>query len=410
MRNSHWLLLIVILAAVLRVGWALRQPAKLHYPDAKSYDMIARNFIDTGELVQGSSTRISRMPLYPLYLSACYRLLGERYHVVARVVQALLGSLLCVLVFSFGKALFDQRTGLLAALVIAVYPFFVLFSGLLLTETFFILALSLFLYLLLWLERNRSEPLLATAAVAGVVAGLAVLLKPSFLLFLPFVSLLWLTLAYRPARALAAIGVIALITAAIMIPWIVRNWTITERFVPTTLMVGKSLYEGVYEQADGGPCMDKMPREVYGVSEYEQNRLYLKMAFNVIKENPSRILALARVKFFRFWNLIPNSLDHQKLIYRLVSVSFLVPILCFAVFGFIRAPLPLGQRLLLVSPAIYFTLLHMLFVSSIRYRVPVMPPIILLASVGFLALLGTRPQQDSSDTAAPVPAAHGDSE
>ena len=402
--------MIVVLAAVLRVGWALKQPPELHYPDAIGYDMIARNFLDTGDLVQGASTRISRMPLYPLYLSACYRLVGEHNYAVPRVVQALLGSVLCVLVFAIGRMLFDPRTGLLAASVVAVYPFFVLFAGLLLTETFFTLALTLFLYLLLRLERERSGPLLATAAVAGVVAGLAVLLKPSFLLFLPFVSLVWLVVAARPARTLASIGIISLSTAVIMTPWIVRNWTITDRFVPTTLMVGISLYEGVHEQADGGPSMDSMRREVYGVDEYEQNRRYTDLAIDIIGKEPARILSLARTKFFRFWNLIPNSPDHQQFIYRFVSISFLVPILCFALVGFVKAPLPSGQRILLLSPAAYFTLLHMIFVSSIRYRVPVMPPIILLAAVGFLTVLGRRPQRDPADPATPAPAAHGDSE
>ncbi|MFH0964058.1 MAG: glycosyltransferase family 39 protein [Planctomycetota bacterium] len=388
------LLLIFLLAVALRVAWALAQPPDLNYPDSVGYDMVARNFLATGDLVQGESTKISRVPVYPLYLSACYKLFGEGNYVFPRVIQAVLGSVLCLVVYELARPLLGARVALLAALGAAVYPFFIFYSALLLTETFFTLALAIFLWLILSLERLPDQPLLAKAAVAGLLAGATVLLKPSFLLFLPFLAALWLLVSKRPARALGALLAIALCTAFVMTPWVVRNWTLTERFVPTTLTVGISLYEGVHPMADGGPSMDRMPREVYGVSEYEQDRLYRQLAVDIIRTEPRRILTLAGVKFLRFWNVVPNSPAHQDFKYRLLSVASLVPILCFACIGVVKAPLPVGQRLLLLSPAIYFTLLHMLFVSSIRYRDPVMPFVIIFAAGGLLMLLGARPQDD----------------
>jgi hypothetical protein len=42
---------------------------------------------------------------------------------------------------------------------------------------------------------------------------------------------------------------------------------------------------------------------------------------------------------------------------------------------------------LLLLPAAYFTLIHMVFVGSVRYRLPAMPFIFILAAVGLCALL-----------------------
>ena len=226
------------------------------------------------------------------------------------------------------------------------------------------------------------------ASLAGVLSGVTVLLKASFLMFLPFLAVIWLIVSRRPTRALGAIIVILLCTGIILCPWVVRNWTLTEHFVPTTLTVGISLWEGVYPGADGGPAMDRIPSPVYGHSEYDENQVYLRMAKKEILNSPGRIIVLAGKKFLRFWNIVPNSPDHQALKYRMISIFSVVPIFCFAVVGFLCAPISWRQRLLLICPAMYFTLLHMLFVSSIRYRMPVMPFIIVLAAVGVFRILG----------------------
>ena len=389
MRRVGLLLVIVLVAAVLRVGWALRQPANhLAYDDSKGYHAVAVNFLDGNGFVQGGSTRISRVPVYPLFLAACYRVFGRDYYAAPRVIQSLAGALVCVLVYAIAAPAFGRGVGLLAAAMVAAYPFFIYYSGLLLTETLFTLALTLFMYLVLSIDRGTFRSVLAAAAVAGVLAGATVLLKPSFLTFVPFVGLVWLAVSRRPVRALKAMVVIVLCTGLTMCPWIVRNWALTDRFVPTTLLVGISLYEGVHRGADGGPAMDRLPDRVYGLSEYDENREYLKISRRLIREEPGRMIALAGKKFLRFWNVVPNSPDHQGVVYRLVSIVSVVPLLCFAVVGLLCAPVPRGERLLLVSAPIHFTLVHMVFVSSIRYRTPVMPMMIVLAAVGVFRLLG----------------------
>jgi len=389
MRRVGLLLVIVLVAAVLRVGWALRQPANhLVYDDSKGYHAVAVNFLDGNGLMQGGSTQISRVPVYPLFLAACYKIFGREYYAAPRVIQSLAGALVCVLVYAIAAPFFGRGVALLAAAMAAVYPFFVYYSGVLLTETLFTLALTLFMYLVLGIDRRAFRGILAPAAVAGVLAGATVLLKPSFLTFVPFLGVIWLVVSRRPTRALKAVLVIVLCTGLIMCPWIVRNWTLTERFVPTTLLVGISLYEAVYPGADGGPAMDRLPDRVHGLSECDENREYLRISWKLIRDDPGRILALAGRKFLRFWNVVPNSPDHQGVVYRVVSIASVVPLLCFALVGLLRAPVPRGERLLLLSGPIHFTLVHMLFVSSIRYRAPVMPMMMVLAAAGIFRLLG----------------------
>jgi 4-amino-4-deoxy-L-arabinose transferase-like glycosyltransferase len=252
------------------------------------------------------------------------------------------------------------------------------------------------------LEKSASRGLLISAA-AGVLLGLLVLLRSSLILFPLFLLPIWLVRRGHRFGAMATWGTMTVVMALVMLPWIVRNYGIFGRFIPTTLQVGESLYEANSPYADGGPAMDRIDwvKERGGrpMGEYENNEFFKSAAIRYIREHPGRFCALAVEKFARFWNPLPNYGPYRRPLGIAVSLCAFVPIILLACAGILRRKREAASLLLLLSPVAYFTLLHMVFVGSVRYRTPVMPLVILLAASGAEAVWAWRrsPVKDSGD-------------
>jgi hypothetical protein len=98
------------------------------------------------------------------------------------------------------------------------------------------------------------------------------------------------------------------------------------------------------------------------------------------RQNPSRVIALAATKFARIWTFLPNASEFQNRWLRLILAATYTPVICLALVGAWRFARRDWIYLLCILPAVYFTLLHVIFVSSIRYRQSAVLPLIVLAA------------------------------
>ncbi len=97
--------------------------------------------------------------------------------------------------------------------------------------------------------------------------------------------------------------------------------------------------------------------------------------------NPGRALALAGLKFLRMWNVWPNEPRLKaSWLGRLAVLFTYTPLLIFAIIGAWRTAGRGWPYRLCWLPAVYLTLLHVVFVSSIRYREPAMLALLALAA------------------------------
>ncbi len=184
-----------------------------------------------------------------------------------------------------------------------------------------------------------------------------------------------------------------------MLPWWIRNACVTGRFVPTTLQVGASLYDGLNPHATGASNMDFVERfEAEELQAEKQSpahrgeslevRLDRRMRDDALawaRANPGRALQLAGVKFLRMWNVWPNEprLSASWLVCLAVFFTY-TPLLILAIMGAWRTVGRGWPYILCCLPAVYLTLLHVVFVSSIRYRDPAMLALLALAAGGGL--------------------------
>lgn len=403
--TTKQLALVLIVAFAVRLGgawwWQSRLSGQFAFGDSQSYWVLGQAIAQGQPFAHLSpEVKVFRTPGYPLLLTPIFALAGPEPSVMwARAISVVCGVLAVAAVWRLGKELFGASAGLLAATIAAFYPGAIATSVLVLSEAPFcpLMLAQLLLWIAAWKAATAKRAGIL-AFTAGVVAGLATLVRPSWLLFTPFA--VFLALLVSPSRrrhlGLGVALMAGLVTA--MLPWWIRNAQVTGHFVPTTLQVGASLYDGWNPKANGSSNMYFVPafdeaetREPAAAGgspsdtfEYRLDRRLSAAAVAWARSHPGVVLQLAWVKFLRMWNFWPNEPSLSAWPIRLAVALTYLPVLVLAVFGAwktIRAGWP---YVLCWLPAVYFTLLHVIFVSSIRYRQPPMLLLIVLAA-GFVA-------------------------
>ena len=201
-KNGKWIvfLALLIVAGTFRIfvahHWANDSP-----DDAKTYARIARNVLEqhtfsNSEAAPFAPTLI-RLPGYPLFLAAIYKVFGHGNNGAVREVQALIDTATCgliaLLAFYWEPDEGRKRAAAIAALALAaVCPFTAIYSATVLTEvpTMF-LAVAMCVAATLAFrgnfttedtEKSQSNKNLKQTLlwwlVAGLLGGIAVLIRP----------------------------------------------------------------------------------------------------------------------------------------------------------------------------------------------------------------------------------------
>jgi 4-amino-4-deoxy-L-arabinose transferase-like glycosyltransferase len=193
-----------------------------------------------------------RAPLYIWFVGTTYKLFGSDPAVTPRLIQALVGSLGCGLLFLLGRRLFSNTVGAIAGFAMALDWVLVLFDGELL-----IVPLIVFLdvALVLLLVRAQDRPTALRWAAAGVVLGLSAIARPNVLLFAP-PALGWVLWVERGRGRSwpVALGRGAVFTAgvlALVLPVTARNWIVGGERVLVASQGGVNFYIGNNPLSDG---------------------------------------------------------------------------------------------------------------------------------------------------------------
>ena len=120
--NGVWVALLIFLVALaVRLGFLydLSDSPSFFHPlvDAKTHNNLARTLLESQET---PSALFWRAVFYPLYLTATYFLSGSSI-LAAKIFQALLGAVTCLLTYRLGRRCFGEPTGVLAAAITAFY-------------------------------------------------------------------------------------------------------------------------------------------------------------------------------------------------------------------------------------------------------------------------------------------------
>ena len=391
------MILLVALCARLAVGlwWQARLgDRQFFFGDSAGYWELART-VAGAEPYQylTPESRVFRTPGYPVVLSSVFLVYGEQPPIIAaRVLSALLGTAAVAVVGWWTMRLFDARAGRIAGWIAALYPGSVALGVFVLSEAPFcpLMLGHLGLWSVAWQSSSLKRAIMLALFAGGMAAG-ASLMRPSWLLFTPFALLVGLVFVHDRGRQLVLGGAMCAALCLGMLPWWIHNARVTGRFIPTTLQVGASLYDGLHPGATGGSDMQFVrqmvaleraapPAADSDVFEYRVDRRMWQASVDWAREHPRRVLELVGIKFLRMWNVWPNEPAFRGWPTRLVLLVTYCPLLVLGLIGVWRYT-PWGWPYVLAwLPAVYLTLLHVVFVSSLRYREPAMLALAALAA------------------------------
>jgi len=272
-------------------------------------------------------------PFYPLLLAAAYRCFGTvspAAVLAVQLLQCVAGAVLVLVVAWLGWSLLPDRPGFgwLAAAAATFYPPHLVLVAHLQVAVWAALALSLLLAVAVSTQWHTAR---WRAILAGLLAGLLLLMEPMLVLALPVCAVaFWLSdgeSTWEARLGGARIGRVALmlgVAVLVIAPWLVRNRVVHGRFTFVTTDFGHALWEGnnsISGEADRDPVPPGDHAEFSGLSEPQRSQLLLRRACQGIWEHPTRYgqLCLTRLYHFLLLDDTPGSRPE-----RIATVAWLV--------------------------------------------------------------------------------------
>ena len=416
------LLAIVALALALRVIVIAADSSYQPTNDALEYDYLARSiaagdgYPPSGYLLQAGPTAV-RGPGFPFLLGGVYALSGDSV-TAGRLLDALLGAAVVVLLYLIAKRIWGRRVGLLAAAMAAVFPPLVLLSRDLVSESLF-LVLELGA-LLCVLEFRRSGAMTRWAVAAGAICGLAILTRPTGFVLLACVAFgLWTLRSRASLHSLAAPAAGVLCAVLVLTPWLIRDAAEFGRVVPVTTSGGIAT-SGTYNQAsfeaDVEPGAWRDPQAIprfrplfmtLGLDEASVDVALRNDARDFAWEHPAYVAEATGWNFLRLFEVLGGSvIDRESKTVsergigsadptaERIGIGIAVVLAAVGLFtllgpwgkgGNSRRRVPHGPLFFWAVP-ILMLLVTAPIAGLPRYRLPVDPFLLILAAIGLLAL------------------------
>jgi tetratricopeptide (TPR) repeat protein len=348
-------------------------------------------------------------PLYPYLLALVYAIFGQ--HILpVQLIQAVLATASCFLLYEVTRSIFGQRPAIFASLGFALSGVLVFYTG-----TLLYVEITVFLSLLfLWLLHIAGKSIWLWIA-AGVGFGLLVVCRPELLIVLPVV-LVWLWKGFQVHRPPFIVHrssfIVALAASALAAITIVpiRNYVVAHDPVFFTAHSGINFYYGNSPSADGtwqptaelerGPGfsherLKRVSRTIAGrqVSWSAASTYWTRQGLTFITRQPLAYLRLLGRKFLLFFsnyevpnNYYPETARTASLPLRLAFVNFAL-VLALWLLGMVWAWPKRSQAFPAYLFVATYLLSALLFYVLSRLRAPVLPFLLMFAGFGLNELV-----------------------
>lgn len=421
----------IVAASLLATALILRLVAIEHYPyqainDARNYlnsaHAIARygTYHDGNHAAGGARGPSAYFPpAYAYLLSIADKLTGgpalgtDTVH-LARIMQALLGTVTVALIGMIALDLFGAGTALLALAIAAIYPVFIELSSVLVAENLLTVLELAAVYTALRCRRTGTPTRWVVGT--GILVGLAALTHTNAaLMIIPLAFAmagipLRQRLATVPGRArLAAPATMVVVALLTVTPWLIRDTVVFHHFVPISTEAGITL-AGTYNATSAASyppyrwlyfatvaSLRDLHRDAARMTELQLDQKLEHRALAYVEHNPlapisvafHNTLRLLELEGSRAWQISSASVGIDLSLAHVGVFSFWL-LLALALAGLatrqVRQALGRAPRWLCGVPFVMWLTVVLVNAETPRFREPLDPFLILLAAVTLAAV------------------------
>jgi len=354
-----------------------------------------------------------RAPLYPYFLGVVYAVFGHDF-LAPRIIQIVLGSVTCVLVYLLGRRVFGERAGITAGVLAAIYPLFLYFDAELLIN---VLENLLYVLALLLILRAVDRAAPRGWLLAGLAVGAGAIARPT-ILTVAVAAVPWIVFALRdrgrggrpdstssPATIFLALAVFAVGIAVPILPVTAYNVVRGGDTVLIASQGGLNFYLGNNPNANGwSATAPEFPKDWWGgvntaaaiaeraagreLHPSEIDRYWYGRAFDFWREHPGAALQLLGQKLAIFWTDYEFGNNKDYYFFRRYAPMLRLPL----TFGVIGALSLVGMALftrtrqsalLAIYVVVYMATIVAFFVCD-KLRLPVVPVLMIFAAAALV--------------------------
>ncbi len=405
---TRTLLVVAAIALVLRVVLVFLAAGMERAPDEEQYVFGGRAIARTGvpRYPNPNWDEAHSSPVYPYLMGGAFLLFdGPRAVTAVKLLQAFLGTGTVLLVYAVGRRAFDRRTALAAAAAAAVYPALVAFTHYIYAETIYTFLLMLVATILIG---GRPSPSARRVFLAGLVAGAATLTRSVFLATVPFLAAwVFITGVDRRRDGMKRVAILLAGILVVIAPWTVRNALRYDGFLLIDSNTGNVLYKnlnvlrqenhdigmGTRWREDAAGWRGKIPlRPRVEIENIPcRNAAEVKRALLFVGRHPVIYIRNCAVRAAELVN--PTSFLVKAIrrgyypdlppvvgeVLVILSLLLTMTVLLAGFAGILTAPRSTAVLLAILLIAANL-LLGVLVVSMSRYRLPIMPLMLLFAA------------------------------
>ncbi|HEX9916865.1 MAG TPA: tetratricopeptide repeat protein [candidate division Zixibacteria bacterium] len=374
-----------------------------------------------------------RAPFYAYFLALIYKVFGHNYF-IPRLIQHIIGSFSCVLVYILAKKIFNRKIAILSAILASTYWIFIYFEGELLLDSLLVFFDLLLIILLLDASQNPNlkthlKTHLKTQnsgnsrwkrwITCGLVLGLSAITRPNILIFIPVVWLWTILLFVKSKKFKVVFGHIVFFTLGTMLvilPVTLRNYVVGKDFVLIASQGGVNFYIGNNPDADGMSATffhqgDWQSSDFEYIAQAAMDKelkpsqisdFYYKKGLEFIFDQPASAFRLFIKKIYMFWNSFEVSNNQNVYFFKRYSTLIQILPIGFWLVGplsLVGMGLSFGFKKNTLLPML-FLFSYMLTVISFfitdRYRLPVLPILIIFSSYAIFWLIEKIQRKDFS--------------
>lgn len=374
--------LFVGLALLVRFAFVLSMGNRFYFADTAEYVEAALRLMSG----QGPGVDSPRAPLFPAEMALGFLIGGRENFFAVRMLQLALAAALSLIVMHVAGRIGGRAAAALAGLALAFSPTLVFTAGMLYPTLLYATLLTAAIALALAAEER---PRALHGAGIGVLVALAYLTDP--VAIAPAGALLaWLSIGARRhgAATVRVLGAAAVALVLVLGPYL--SWQ-RAAYGGKAVFMQKAQYVLHYSRTDSTLAGNRRVRLGADV-EYRPlaTGAFVRHEWDLLRSQPAAYLHDVGAEFLHFFQPLPDRIQTQNQYNRgpvlWIGAIYFTPVLLLAIAGLFLGAGAARRRWALALVVLATACFYSLFFTQTRYRIPVEPALVVLASLGLTRL------------------------